>query len=131
MKKSFAFLVIFFGQITIHGAFNIYLTLKLILSKHKRMIILYAVPISLSGLCSAKETGIFIIGTLTIMTVYTEWLSHWSKINISPTFLFRLLNLNHEFLSSNLKKHFYIMTYLPLVQNSVSLGIELWFVENF
>ena len=37
--------------------------------KDKRMIILYAMPISLSDLCWARKTGISIIGTLTIMTV--------------------------------------------------------------
>ena len=33
------------------------------------MIIPYALPISLSGLCWANKTGIFILGTLSIMTV--------------------------------------------------------------
>ena len=37
--------------------------------KDIRIIILYAVPISLSGLRWAKKTGIFILGTLTLMTV--------------------------------------------------------------
>ena len=37
--------------------------------KDKRMIILYAVCLSLFGLCWAKKTFIFILGTLTIMTV--------------------------------------------------------------
>ena len=36
--------------------------------KDKRMII-HIRCLSLSGLCDAKKTGIFIIGTLTLMTV--------------------------------------------------------------
>ena len=37
-------------------------------TKDKRMIILYAVPIPLCP-CWSKKTGIFILGTLIIMTV--------------------------------------------------------------
>ena len=44
------------------------------------MIILYAVPISISGLCWAKKIGIFILGTLTIMTVNND--------EICTTFIF-------------------------------------------
>ena len=52
--------------------------------KNKRMIFLYAVPI-FSGLSWAKKTGIFILGTLTIMTMMkmpTYFLMKYGTINV-------------------------------------------------